>query len=367
MKIIFLGSIKSFNYYTIGGVENYIRRLSKYLIEFGHSINYVYYNSDIEKVEEINESFKIFYYKIENNIEFRSLLDNILSQNAIVIPIYIDNKYRLQFLFKSITNKYKSNVVKFLFNWPTNFLKRFLYFFEAKLISKNIVCLSDRQCKYLKLNLNMSSNISLGYPIVPKSFYSNLEYKISNFDEEKINVVFIGRLDKGKGIDDVLKIMNLLNKNINIACKIYGIYFPDDEYGKKIHNKLNKQTIIEYIPVKREFYTEEIENKIGEIFQNCDVFLQPYRNISSTVDAPLLIYEAMAALTIIVSRNVGELSKIIGSNQFLFESDNNDDFIVKVVESISQLNKSRYAKELERLNIHNKSWTLNKELKWLKI
>ena len=163
--------------------------------------------------------------------------------------------------------------------------------------------------QYLDSNLNISrKKLFIDRPIVPNSFYSNLEYKINKFNTQKIEVVFIGRLDKGKGIDDVISIMNKLIQDSRFSCKIYGIYFPDDEYGKKIHNYLENQKVIKYTAISRESYSVQIEDKTASIFKSCDIFLQPYRNISSTVDAPLLIYEAMAALTVIISRNVGELS-----------------------------------------------------------
>ncbi|MBT5491655.1 glycosyltransferase, partial [bacterium] len=229
-----------------------------------------------------------------------------------------------------------------------------------------VICISNRQLNYLDSNLNISrKKLFIDRPIVPNSFYSNLEYKINKFNTQKIEVVFIGRLDKGKGIDDVISIMNKLIQDSRFSCKIYGIYFPDDEYGKKIHNYLENQKVIKYTAISRESYSVQIEDKTASIFKSCDIFLQPYRNISSTVDAPLLIYEAMAALTVIISRNVGELSNIIGSDKFLFDNKDNDSFVKSSIESIKKITVNIYSEELKRLDKRNCELNINKDDIWI--
>ena len=222
------------------------------------------------------------------------------------------------------------------------------------MLADRIFCISNRQLEYLMgLPCIQSSGAHLLPPPIPSSYYGVESTKISCFESDLINVVFVGRLDFGKGIDEVIAIMTLLSKDPKYCCSIYGIHFPNDSYGQKIHNDLSNQNVINYYPVERSKFSEDIEYNTGQILTKADIFLQPYKSISSTVDAPLLIYEAMAALCVVITRNVGDVAEIIGSEDFIVPDIPDKEFVIDATEKIKNIDIEVFTKEVLRLSQRN--------------
>ena len=349
MKVAFIGDQDGFNYESIGGVENYMRRLAFDLVSLGCSIDMFFLNAKKQSITKVSDQI-ILHYEIANS----HTIDKVLTDFDVVLPVYLSFFSRLVFLFKVIIGNKRGIIVKILFNWQDNGIKRFIYFFEAMVMAGTIICLSNRQFKYLdRLSYLGKIKPSVVPPPVPNSYFESEVDKLESFRSDSIEVVFVGRLDFGKGIDEVITIMESLSDDPRYRCSIYGIFFPQDLYGRKIHEELTNQNSISYFPIERSNFSEKLEYETGNILKKAHIFLQPYKKISSTVDAPLLIYEAMAALCLVVSRNIGDLQVIVGSDEYLLDDLPEKDFIYQAVQKIKSIDKMAFRDEVRRVSQMN--------------
>ena len=142
-------------------------------------------------------------------------------------------------------------------------------------------------------------------PIVPKKYFDIGRSKITEGNilntTNKLNVIFIGRLDPKKGINKIIKILkdNDLNKILNWT--ISTIIIESDKNNKNILDQLSKIDNINFIFNDRQKYSLSIENKVCDLLRENSVFVQPYENLKTTVDLPLLILESQAAGCILLT------------------------------------------------------------------
>lgn len=229
--------------------------------------------------------------------------------------------------------------------WPESVIKRELLLLANFLMpvnGQNIV-VSQRLFDTI---FKRRGNCILLYPPVPRDYFIHPEKKRTS---DKVRVTFIGRIDIGKGILDTLEIFDRLSQNENIELKLYGIHWETDPLAVDIHNALMKQNKFFYQPVNFSEYSQDIENMVRSALSETDIFIQPYRQLSSTIDSPLLILEAMASLCAVITKPFGNIPLIYGDSPCLY---NGDDFIPKMTELI--LNNGIWL-EKERQRIHNQN------------
>ena len=229
-----------------------------------------------------------------------------------------------------------------LTSWSPKTLKKFSLNLDAFLYRYNgqIFAVSERQKRWLQ---RFFKRVSVVYPPVSDCFFTEEKKKV----ERKF--LFIGRLDKSKGIDVTIELFEWLAANYECHTKIVGIMFKGSEYSKGIHEKLQNHDSIEYKYNERENFDESLELNTAREMQQYTYFLQPYNNVYGTIDSPLLVLEAMAANCIIFSSNDSNIRNLYGESPTLIE--NNEDKIENYKKIISQLieNESSAEEELERI------------------
>ena len=349
MRVAIIGDRSGCDYYSIGGVENFMRRIALQITVAGHSVEMFFLDSREQRRSQIDNSLILNYVKED----FRCIF-TVLQSYDVVLPAYLSFRRRLFFLLLVFLLGVRGKIFKVLFNWQDSSFKRLIYFTEANFIARNIICISQRQVDFLTSIVKLLPSCVTKYaPPVPPSYFASTEGKINRLDPGNIKLGFIGRLDRGKGIDQVVQVMNYFSKKGGYECSIYGIRFPDDQYGESIHNMLCKQSNVRYVPIERSKYDPSLEHQVGVVLRETDIFLQPYKAISSTVDAPLLVYEAMAALCTIISRNVGDLRRILASDRFLIEEMDDEAFVQCLIEMIEGLSVDDLSSEADRLSALN--------------
>jgi glycosyltransferase involved in cell wall biosynthesis len=127
---------------------------------------------------------------------------------------------------------------------------------------------------------------------------------------DKIRVSFIGRIDVGKGIQATLDIFNKLSENPEIELAFYGTFWENDPDAKRIHQQLSQQESFTYIPVNFHGFSDKIDHLVRDVFRDTDIFIQPYKKLSSTIDIPVLVLEAMASLSAVITTPVGDIPSI---------------------------------------------------------
>lgn len=151
-------------------------------------------------------------------------------------------------------------------------------------------------------------------PPVPEEYYVDITKKeISG----KPKLTFIGRLDVKKGVLETIEIFNQLSRDNTVDLNFYGIYWKNDPTATKIHQNLLKQNKFRYFPLDFEKYSPEADRMVRNALKETDIFIQPYRKLSSSIDMPLLILEAMASLCAVITKPYGDIPKVYGQSKCL--------------------------------------------------
>lgn len=333
-KIIFLGYASAINLENFGGTESLLRRIILNLSDNQYKIFLV--GSRKPKTEK-----NISYF---NNL--RHALDEISSLskkyiNINVIKMYLPFKDRLKLiLFRMLNNKINFHLI--LTSWSPYIHKKFSLIFDAFFLNYNgsIIVVSKRQHKWISF---FFKNSILIYPPVSDFFFSK-KIKINR------RFIFIGRLDKSKGIDKTIKIFKWLKKQYNCDVKIIGIKFSNNKYSEKIHNYLNNQKLIDYEFINRQKYSLKIEKMVAAEMKKSTFFIQPYNNVYGTIDSPLLILESMASNCIVFSSNDSNVKDIYGSSKSLVEIKENGIENLKNAIKYYLNNENEISKEIKRVN-----------------
>lgn len=342
MKIGFLGLKEAFDYYNIGGTESFIRRISLYLLERGNSVDYILFGNTEDNIINQNPEFTLKYYKFFKD----ALIDIKKGEYDHIVNVYIPIYKKINFAF--IRQAKKSTLFHFIyFNYPDLLIKRYFYFNESRLFpySGKLFCISKRQYDYVS---KWAKNAVYILPPVPDSYFLKPEEKPDN---KRIKVTFLGRIDPGKGIEEVIEIFKALKNNNKFECSIYGIHIPEDKESLEIHNFLKSQKEIKYIEVERKKYSPEIEEMTRNIFKNTDILILPYKKLSSTIDTPLILLEAMASLCVIITKPFGNIPDIYGKSKFLISPEK---FVYECIELLKSITYEDLIEERNRIYEQNR-------------
>ena len=341
MKIAFLGLKQAFDYFQIGGTENFVRRLAIKLLEEGHKVDYLLYRADEDR-ELVQYGINLRYIKT-----FDNALDLIKTEKyEHVISIYLLPKDRIKYaIFRKKTYKW----IKFhliYFNWPDSVIKRYLYLNEAKFFPYNgkLFCISKRQYDYVS---RWTKNAVYLLPPVPKGYFLKSEEKPIN---KKIKITFLGRIDPGKGIGEVIEIFKALKNDNRFDCSIYGIHIPEHKESVQVHNWLKSQNDIKYIEVDRQRYSPDVDKMVRNVLKETDILILPYQKLSSTIDTPLTLLEAMASLCVVITKPFGNIPDIYGESQFIISREN---FMKDTIDILKGISYEDILKERERIYSRN--------------
>jgi len=202
--------------------------------------------------------------KVVNNATFDKLSRILLSNQVNIISgLCVCSKTRF---LMSLARKYKTQVYIYSEGGslePMTLIPRWLKnVFYAVLYNKNIIkvfAIGDKGEKWFR---------SLGFhsdKIVPFKYYTKIPEEITNTivlpDDNVVNMVFLGRLVKGKGI---IKLIDLIsNSKFNIHLSIYG----DGYLLNEIIYKIGKLNLTQRIKIKG-----MISNKdISDVFENASI------------------------------------------------------------------------------------------------
>lgn len=180
----------------------------------------------------------------------------------------------------------------------------YLYLYDVildKLLSKTdikLVVNSDAQINALKEIRGLTNDIYCVYNGLED--YEHNNSTISNITQSPILFGTICRLDKGKGLDYLLKAINILKgrKMSNIKFLLFG---KGAEYHN-LSNLISKFQIEEYVDLKGYF-----EGQVYEQLEKFDVFVFP----SLWEGLPYSLVEAQRSGLPIISTNVGGIPEVV--------------------------------------------------------
>ncbi|SNV05603.1 Capsular glucan synthase [Megamonas hypermegale] len=295
MKILHVGE------YVNGGVATYLRTLLSGLQKYDDVENYLLiseYKSQ-QGWEDITK--KVFYYKYKRSIS--NIFSAIKQIHAVIKDVNPDIIHahstwaglfvRLPYLFKKRKAKiiYQSHGWAFLMD--TSNYKKNIYALVEKILSiptDRIINISNyEQNQAVKCGLNKNKMVMIYNGVEDKVNKSNLKL---NWDENKINLLFVGRLDRQKGLDLFLDVYDKM-KLENLHLYVIGTSVLDD----------NLPNSTKYVT-----YLGWVNNKdIDAYYQACDAVIMPSR----WEGFGLVAIEAMKNSKAVIVSNRGALPELI--------------------------------------------------------
>lgn len=307
MKILHVGE------YVSGGVATYLKTLLNGLRKYDDVENYLLISEYKSQKDWENITKKVFYYKYKRSIfnifsaikQIHAVIEEVNPDIIHVHSTWAGFFVRLPYLFKKRKAKiiYQSHGWAFLMD--TSNYKKNIYALVEKILSiptDKIINISNyEQNQAIKYGLNKNKMIMIYNGVEDTVNKSNLKL---NWDKNKINLLFVGRLDRQKGLDLFLDVYNKI-KLENLHLYVIGTSVLD--------NNLPQST--KYIT-----YLGWVDNKdINAYYQACDAVIMPSR----WEGFGLVAIEAMRNSKAVIASNRGALPELIEENftGYIFDID----------------------------------------------
>lgn len=347
MKIAFWGLQGSFNHDQVGGVNSTIRRLADSMTD-SNEITFIYYECKQSRSMTLPNNIRVVYLT-----NLASVFEELAKGYKHVVSIYIKPLDRLMYAHYRRRNHRNVYFHHIYFVLSESAIKRTLLFAEAKYFPFNgcLFCVSPRIYQSA-CQLTPAAKILL--PPVPNSYFMKPDMKI---ELNKIRVTFCGRLDPGKGIREVVELFECLKVHSNVEPLIFGFPWKHKLETSGLHEQLLGNDRINYRCVNYERWSPLLDDELREVLSKTDILLLPYKQLSSTVDMPLLLLEGMASLCAIVTPPLGNLHDIYGDSPFNLSRDWDIDAIFSIIEKAHLHLKE----EKRRIYIRNQSLGFNEE------
>lgn len=342
IKLAFLASHHAFSYHNVGGTDSLVRRLSQSLTNTrAVQVDLLTYGHVTEnKSESHSPLLRSCYFS-----NFRGVLDTLAEYDHVMI-IYLPPSDRLKFLVFRQRLRGKTKFHMLFLSWPDSSIKRWLMFLDAHLVPFNgqVFGISARLVKHIH---QWNKNATLLRPPVPQDYFVPLAAK-SNSD--KTRVTFLGREDPGKGALETIELFNRLSNHPDIELSFYGMHWPHRPESVRLHERLMAQERFPYTHVNFDNHSESVDKMVRTVLRGTDIFVQPYRKLSSTIDTPLLILEAMASLAAVLTKPYGNIPEVYGPGPGLLGDNNFIDNAASLILSA----KTWLPRECQRINQQNK-------------
>lgn len=316
--------------YVQGGVATYIKTLIKYSpkdIE-----NYLIL---ADEKSEHNWSLKkdhVIYYKYKRS--WKSIIPAIIIIQTTIKEIKPDIIYihstwagtmvRLPYLFKRKKLKIIYNPHGWSFLMDTPKYKKCVYTFVERVLA-NVTDIIINVSKF-EYNAALQKNIAPNRSVhIYNGISQELNYDIEkvSMPENKLNLLFVGRFDKQKGIDILLEaIKQCTRKDIHLTMIGDNVLTDESPIDTNDDNRI---TFLGWVP----------HSKLGNYYKKCDIVVMPSRWEAFG----LVAIEALKYGKPVLVSNRGALPEIIHNNEngFVFDMDDSS----KLVEVLYKINKDK--------------------------
>lgn len=218
----------------------------------------------------------------------------------------------------------------FSFLMDSNRFKKNIFIGIERFLSiktKYIICVSRDEMNQALMSGFNKSKLRLVYNGVREENPTNIEKK-TYFNNQKLNLLFVGRFDYQKGYD---QIENLVKALTDYEAK-YHLTIIGDSVNSKNFKKIVKDNVT--------YFTWLNKKELTAHYLNSDFIVMPSR----WEGLPMVAIEALSLATPIISSNVCSFPEIIdeGVNGFIFDSEIN--FYERVMFLIDELNESELRK-----------------------
>ena len=258
----------------VGGIESFIRRL----FNFNKERNVLVSENDIKRLREYERRGCLLHY-FDFSLRY-SFIRNLCYENKIVTPFLVFSHIK-----RNIYTKVK--------------LKMFIRNYTK------VHSISPRIHKFLN-SIGVENDFIL--PPVDKKFFINETKSISN----RTIVSYIGRFDKDKGTDRILKMkLNPRTEKVFVLSYYYG------RAPAGIRN-ITKGVNIKLIKYNK-LSVKKGEKQVMKLLKTSHIVLFPFKTLRNTLDIPLLILESIASRSVpVITDDSNEIKENEIFNDFIF-------------------------------------------------
>ena len=261
--------------FILGGAGESIFKLCKFLVKYNFSIliislgknfykkNFKKINCEIIEIASSRASFSIFKLRKlmidESKKDYEKIIfiSNLNYANIISI-ISLINLNNIKVI---LTERSSVSELKYSYNLNDKLKNNLIYFF-AKILYKFsdlVVTNSKFEKNYLQDKFQLNNVICIHPPSIKKIIKKNSNYN----HRKKLNLIYVGRLSKEKGIFVILKALSNLNKKYKFLFNLYG----DGPERKSIEKFIKKNNLNKIVSLKG------FEPNKKLIFKNADLFI----------------------------------------------------------------------------------------------
>jgi len=326
------------NDYTdnVGGAEIYDHYLKEILEKKGHLVKIVGGKCNVESLPKkfLSSWFSLYYMKRISNV-IKDFSPDLIFAHSIgenISPSFLLRIHRKKIpVVLKIPNRSQYSYPNISLRKPYRLLTWFKKFTHRMLIRRYVdifITPSKTMENFLKENLGLNNVKLVPNPVMMK-IREDIYYNI-NLGRK---VIYVGRLDKSKGVEYLIGALNLLRNKVNdIVLEIIG----EGDYRSelvKLVKKNNLEDVVNfrgYIPYK----------DLREEYAKADIFVLP-----STImeNSPLALIEAMSQGTPVITTNIGGQAELIkdGYNGFLVKPADQKDLAEKILKILKDNNLRR--------------------------
>ena len=306
--ICIFGVVRSFDYNQIGGTDSYFRRIALTLAQRNRNMEFVHYGCDQDEHDTPLPNLSIYRYRT-----LESALTHLSERQPIVVVNAVRAKDRLRFMRFRFQHRKTLSIFITLSLYPEALVKRLRYLLELRLYpyTDGAICMSSRIATTVRTWRQSTTPL---LPPVPTAMYLSPTQKPAG---NRFSVRYIGRLERGKGAEEAIAIMEAISHRHDIDLNIVGYMFDGDTHAVELEKKLIKHPAITYTRAEHAYWSPELEAELANTLKETDILLLPYRRLSSSIDTPLLLTEGMASLCCIVTPQLGDIPSLYGTSPFL--------------------------------------------------
>lgn len=354
MKVAIFSHANSIDYRKVGGLESFFRRLSEELIQDGHEVDFVLYGARSEAVEFPQDGLTIRYFK-----SFTKSAIYLRHESKSVVSNYLKKRHRFWFYILRILERRNISFYRIHSGIEDSKLKHSLNqipgFYRMARLFEVQIALSETIQKSLK---RKGIGAKLCLPPVPEVFFIPASSVGASGDLE---VTFVGRLDKNKGISYILELFQGLANTQKFKLNISGYYGHGISSRRGIESVLEKHPEINFHELSWKQWNQEVDFSLLKLLDRTDILVLPYKNLKGTMDPPYLVLEGMAARCAILTTNVGSISDYLSDPIQIIEELS---FVRHATDYIHTMNNDRaLLSDIQEKNQHliqNKSHALHR-------
>ncbi|MEM5799624.1 MAG: glycosyltransferase family 4 protein [Candidatus Aenigmatarchaeota archaeon] len=348
--------VSSNSFYNHGGIQNHIIGLYNYLKSKGHYVKIIAPKYKNER--RLNKDF-IFFGECRKINANASLADiSLINKNYNAKKILDREKFDIIhfhnpgiFITTEILSKSNSkNIITFHFLPDASFIFKILKFFlkyikKIKIVKKidGIIFVSKPLKKYI------SNYFSCKKTIIPNGIdltKFKLKSLIKKYKDDKINLLFLGRFEKRKGLIYLIKAFEILKKKYNIRLLIVGTGNLKKKYKKYVRSKKIDDVV----------FVGKVSDKTKIKYINtCDIFCAPSIYGESF---GIVLLEAMACGKPIVGFANQGYKQVLNKKQKIFLAKPKDinQLANKIENLIKNKNMRKYLIKLGKEEVKKYSW-----------